>query len=178
MELSAPGAQATLVTPVMPSRSEVVDDVTGSINVTQRGSAHRFFLMSLKTFHDLEYVLIGLMLTPLSFLGVLANVANIAVFTKMGLSSTTNILFFVLSVVDLILLCEFFITSLVVIPAVGGINTLFVDIYDLILLLNPLTWPCFGMGSTVTMLIAVERSVCIMLPLKVSYYSGIIITQR
>ena len=114
----------------------------------------------------MEYVL-SRFLILLPGCGVVTNVINIVVFSKMGFSETINIMFVVLSISDLILSVVFVVSACTDVSALKSINVLFLDLFDLTLVINPFTWACYGLGSCVTALIAVERSVCIALPLKV-----------
>ena len=130
------------------------------------GEAHVFFAVTLDFVQVVEYVLSTFSIALCST-GVVTNVINIVVFIKMGFSETINIMFVVLSICDLILSVVMIISNCTILMAYGNTNVLFLDIFDLALVLNPFTWAFFGLGSCVTALIAVDRSVCIALPLKV-----------
>ena len=130
------------------------------------GEVHVFFAVSLEFVQMAGYVL-GRFIIVLCCTGIVANLINVVVFAKMGFSETINIMFVVLSICDLTLSVVFIISCLTLTSAFESTNVLFLDIFDLALVINPLTWACYGLGSCVTALIAVERSVCIALPLKV-----------
>ena len=61
---------------------------------------HSIFALSFDTFQTIQYLL-ARFFPMLSGCGVVSNVINIVVFTKMGFLETINIMFFVLSISDL-----------------------------------------------------------------------------
>ena len=133
------------------------------------GEVHVFFAVTLEFVHMVEY-LVSRFVIALSITGVLTNIINVIVFAKIGFSETINIMFAVLSISDLTLSVVLLVSCLAVTSAFESTNVLFLDIYDLLFVINPITWACFGLGSCVTAFIAVERSVCITLPLKVNMF--------
>ena len=139
------------------NNSEIEEEVVGEVV---------FFAVTLEFVQMVEYV-VSRFVIALSITGVLTNLINVVVFAKMGFSETINIMFVVLSICDLTLSVVFILSNFTFTSAFESTNVLFLDIFDLALVINPFTWACFGLGSCVTALIAVERSVCIALPLKV-----------
>ena len=135
------------------------------------GEKQVFFAVSLGFVQMVQYV-VSRFVIALSSTGVLTNVINIVVFAKMGFSETINIMFVVLSICDLTLSLVFIISALPSTSAFESITFPFLNILDLTLVINPFTWACYGLGSCVTALIAVERSVCIALPLKVRRFGA------
>ena len=100
--------------------------------------------------------------------GVFTNTANISVYWRMGLSETTNISFFSLSIFDL--LVSFFdvvirITrnrpmSVMKMPSGAPVSELGMGAIFFI-------YACFGNSSWITAILSIERCLCISIPLQV-----------
>ena len=100
--------------------------------------------------------------------GIFTNTANISVYWRMGLSETTNIDFFALSIVDL--LVSFFdvviqITrnrpvSVMTMPSGAPVSELGMGAIFFI-------YACLGSSSWITAILSIERCLCISMPLKV-----------
>ena len=94
--------------------------------------------------------------TVLSF-AVLANMINILVFFKDGFTATSNISFFVLAIVDLLV-------SAINIPLVLDMAS------DFVIQVAPCGEALNTIGSWVTVIITMERLCCVAFPLKVIFH--------
>ncbi|RUS79503.1 hypothetical protein EGW08_012735 [Elysia chlorotica] len=99
--------------------------------------------------------------------GVLTNSINIAVFARQGLSETANINFLALSLSDLVIVAWFLAKALCENPLLVHASPLFLTLRDFFLLTLPVYHAAQGFGAWVTALITVERTVCIVYPLRV-----------
>ena len=104
----------------------------------------------------------------ISLFGMFTNSANIAVFLRMGFAESTNISFFALSIIDL-LICFYTFTGKLLYSY--WLYTLHGN-YKTREAGHGSTFIAFattGVGAWVTAIISLERCFCIMFPLKVSY---------
>ncbi|GFR74330.1 chemosensory receptor B [Elysia marginata] len=111
-------------------------------------------------------VLVQYILTGVSAFGVVSNLINIVVYTKMGFSETSNINFLALSLADLVTVLYMLITALGHIPAVVKLD-IPVAPFSVQNIMVPILYPAMAISSWVTALISTERCMCIAYPLKV-----------
>ena len=103
-----------------------------------------------------------------TFFGIFSNIANIVVFYRMGFSSVSNISLFCLAVVDLCSLC------IILLIAVGNLPLfqnpyLIISLMDVTLAIGSVYYSFSAMGAWITAVISVERSCCIVFPMKVGF---------
>ncbi|GFR84142.1 chemosensory receptor A [Elysia marginata] len=103
---------------------------------------------------------------PFSLLGVSTNIANIIVYYRMGFSESSNANFLVLSAFDLLVSIFSFTGRLLYNPFLRDISTGPITMYISHCLSHAMT-VFMGGSSMMTALIAVERCVCVVFPLKV-----------
>ncbi|GFS13718.1 chemosensory receptor B [Elysia marginata] len=100
--------------------------------------------------------------------GVFSNTANILVYYKMGLQETTNISFFTLAINDLMASVATIIVEICQSPMMK-INELprKASVLQAMYLASFIVYHCCGFGAFTTALLASERCLCIVLPLRV-----------
>ena len=102
--------------------------------------------------------------------GMFTNAVNISVYLKMGLTETTNISLFSLSIADLFGCMSTAVTCLTVNRPIfdmklpSGAKAREIGIGATFIL-----YPCLGCSAWITAILSVERCLCIGMPLKVSY---------
>ena len=104
----------------------------------------------------------------LGVVGIFSNTVNISVYWKMGLSETTNISFFALSIFDLLIsLCTVMVeitfnppVSLMTLPSGAPVSELGMGA-------NFMLYACLTCSAWMTAVLSVERCICISMPLKV-----------
>ena len=113
----------------------------------------------------------GLVLSVLTgAVGMLTNAANICVYLKMGLTETTTISFFSLSVADLFVCMSTIVVNLAYTRPVidmelpSGAKAGEIGIGACFIL-----YPCLGCSAWITTILSVERCLCIVMPLKVRH---------
>ena len=100
--------------------------------------------------------------------GVFTNTANISVYWRMGLSKTTNISFFALSIFDLLVSLSTVIVqvttnqpvSVMRLPSGAPVSELGMGLCFIM-------YPCLGCSAWTTAILTIERCFCISTPLKV-----------
>ena len=103
---------------------------------------------------------------PFSLLGVSTNIANIIVYYQIGLSESSNVNFFTLSVFDFFVSLTSFISRLLYSPFLRDLSTGPLTTYMAHCLSH--AWVVVTCGSVMmTALISTERCVCVVFPLKV-----------
>ena len=103
---------------------------------------------------------------PFSLLGVSTNIANIIVYYQIGLSESSNVNFFTLSVFDFFVSLTSFLSRLLYNPILRDLSTGPLTTYIAHCLSH--TWIVVTCGSAMmTALISTERCVCVVFPLKV-----------
>ncbi|GFR93556.1 peptide receptor GPCR [Elysia marginata] len=130
-------------------------------------AAHHTYVFGPDARHKFELVFNLVLTFSFSVTGVLTNIANMIVFAKNGFSETTNINFFALSVSDLLIVVWFLIKNLCENPLLVHSSPLFVTLRDFFIITIPIYHAVQGYGAWVTAFITVERTVCIVYPLKV-----------
>ncbi|GFO07552.1 peptide receptor gpcr [Plakobranchus ocellatus] len=112
------------------------------------------------------FLVICYTLVSTSSLGVIANIANVLVFWKMGFTVVCNISFFCLSLSDLFCSGFLILQGMSIQPNVARLD-LKISVKDITTYMCPIFWCISAFGSWVTALISMERCCCIVLPLKV-----------
>ena len=103
---------------------------------------------------------------PFSLLGVSTNIANIIVYYQIGLSESSNVHFFTLSVFDFFVSLTSFMSRLLYNPILRDLSTGPLTTYMAHCLSH--AWIVVTCGSAMmTALISTERCVCVVFPLKV-----------
>ena len=101
------------------------------------------------------------------FGGIFTNAANICIFHKLGLSSTSNLNFFTLAIADLLFISYLIAAEVLIHPSVDGV-VMNISVASLMAYFYPLNLAYSAFGSWVTTIISVERSCSIVFPLKVN----------
>ena len=104
----------------------------------------------------------------ISLLGIFGNIGNIIVFYKMGFSIPANISLFCLAIADLYCLVSTGLGSAAKLPAFKYADDLVMSVQDVSHTLASVYIGFSAMGSWITAVINVERSCCIVFPMKVS----------
>ena len=102
---------------------------------------------------------------PVCIFGLASNIINIVVFYKMGLSSVSNICFFCLAVTDFHCVSYILVVSLTLHPELKPF--LPTSMRDAVLIYDTVYYGFSAMGSWITAIINMERSCCVVFPLKV-----------
>ncbi|GFR59989.1 chemosensory receptor A [Elysia marginata] len=103
---------------------------------------------------------------PMSLLGVFTNIANAIVFCKLGFSDNSNVNFLALSVFDFFVSVISFVTRVLLCPLLRHLSIEPTMRYIAHCLSHALIIVTCG-GAMMTALIALERCVCVVFPLKV-----------
>ena len=103
------------------------------------------------------------------FLGMLTNSANICVYLKLGLTETTNISFFVLSICDFFMSASSVVMLIFYSRLVSGIRlptgAMAAEIGSAA---GNVYYPCLRCSAWITAVLSTERCLCIAMPLKVN----------
>ena len=104
----------------------------------------------------------------LGVVGIFTNTANISVYWKMGLSKTTNISFFALSIFDLLVSMS---TVMVMVTRNQPVSLMRLPsgalVSELGMALCFILYPCLSCSAWTTAILTIERCLCISAPLKV-----------
>ena len=146
--------------------SGFVEVATGAINTSQADMTMSVqpFLTYAQSMLILSYVLT--ISIPICIFGICSNIVNILVFYKMGFSSPTNISLFCLAIADLLTLCYSIISSFGNLPAFQDADLSF-SMGDVARVGAHVYYSSCAIGSWLTAVINVERSVCMVFPLTV-----------
>ncbi|RUS73887.1 hypothetical protein EGW08_018357 [Elysia chlorotica] len=123
-------------------------------------------LLSLAAIDILSYIIYFTITAPVSLLGIFTNIANVIVYCKMGFSESSNAHFLALAVFD-------FFFSLIQLMMRTLYNPVFKGLHNRALLmylshcLSHGLYVMVGGSAMMTALIATERCVCVVFPLKV-----------
>ena len=104
---------------------------------------------------------------PVCIFGLASNIVNIAVFYKMGLSSVSNICFFCLAITDFNCVTYILVVTFALHPGLKPHVFLPMAMLDAVLTSDTVYYAFSAMGSWITAIINMERSCCVVLPLKV-----------
>ncbi|KAK3730972.1 hypothetical protein RRG08_014251 [Elysia crispata] len=143
-----------------------VEIATGAMNTSKEDV--KFPIKPLLTYDGLFNILSYLLSIsiPICIFGIFSNIVNILVFFKMGFSSPTNISLFCLAIADLLTLCYALIASLGNHPAFQDVDLSF-SMRDLTRVGAHVYFSSCAIGSWITAVINMERSVCVVFPMKV-----------
>ncbi|KAK3799584.1 hypothetical protein RRG08_053212 [Elysia crispata] len=142
--------------------------VTSVTNVTEKNLQQISPIISAYVLSIIGYVNGFVLTTFVGVLGVFTNTANICVYLKMGLSETTNISFFSLSISDLLVSLSAVLVQLTYNPPVS-VMTLpsGAPVSEIGMAACFIMFPSMGCSAWITAVLSVERCLCISTPLKV-----------
>ena len=103
---------------------------------------------------------------PVCIFGLASNIINIAVFYKMGLSSVSNICLFCLAITDFNCVTYILVVAFAHHPGLDH-GFLPMAMFDVVLISDTVYYGFSAMGSWITAIINMERSCCVVFPLKV-----------
>ncbi|GFS24157.1 chemosensory receptor A [Elysia marginata] len=137
-------------------------------NTTKHGQAGVVPLVSYRVYTYFALVNDLVLICSISTFGIFTNAANIVVFLKMGFVESTNISFFALAILDLLICVYTTIAKLMYSPWLIRLhhNPNTVELGHAV---SMIVLFCGGAGAWVTAIISLERCFCIMFPLKVGY---------
>ena len=104
---------------------------------------------------------------PVCIFGLASNITNIIVFYKMGLSSVSNICFFCLAITDFSCVSYILVVAFTFHPGLQPHAFLPMAMLDVVLIYDSVYYGFCAMGSLITAIINMERSCCVVFPLKV-----------
>ncbi|KAK3795807.1 hypothetical protein RRG08_052240 [Elysia crispata] len=137
-------------------------------NVTEKNPQHISPIISAYVLSIIGYINGYVLTTLVGVLGVLTNTINICVYVKMGLSETTNISFFSLSISDLLVSTSAVLVQLTYNPPVSVMKLPSgAPISEIGMAACYIMFPCMGCSAWITAILSVERCLCISTPLKV-----------
>ena len=117
-----------------------------------------------------QFMTFRLFVSPLTIaictFGIFSNIINILIFYKMGLSSSSNISFFCLAIADA---CNVSAALVMSFEDMFDDSHLLMAMRDVTLLTSHAYYFFSAMSSWITTIISMERSCCIIYPLKVSF---------
>ncbi|KAK3799583.1 hypothetical protein RRG08_053211 [Elysia crispata] len=142
--------------------------VTSVTNVTEKNLQQISPIISAYVLSIIGYVNGFLLTTLVGVLGIVTNSVNICVYVKMGLSETTNISFFSLSISDLLVSLSAVLVQLTYNPPVS-VMTLpsGAPVSEIGMAACFIMFPSMGCSAWITAVLSVERCLCISTPLKV-----------
>ena len=143
-----------------------VEVESGTMNTSMENA--KMSIQPLLTYDKIIYILSYLLTIsiPICIFGIFTNIVNILVFYKMGFSSPTNISLFCLSIADLLTLCYSLVASFGNYPAFQNADLCF-SMHDVSRVGAHVYYSSCAIGSWITAVINVERSVCVVFPMKV-----------
>ena len=146
-------------------------------NVTQTNLNHISPIISVYVLMIIGYIN-GYVLTSLvGILGIVTNTANICVYLKMGLSETTNISFFAMSISDLLVSFTAVIIQITYNPPISVMKLPSgAPVSEIGMAACFIMFPCMGCSAWITAILSVERCICISTPLKVRIHLVISVT--
>ena len=155
--------------------------VTAFTNVTETNLHHISPIISFYMLRIIGYIN-GYVLTMIAgVFGIFTNTANISVYLKMGLSETTNISFFSLSISDLLVSMSAVVVQLTYNPPVSVMKLPSgASVSEIGMGASYIMFPCMGCSAWITAILCIERCLCVAVPLKVrkdfffQIYHGII----
>ena len=104
---------------------------------------------------------------PVCIFGLASNIANIVVFYKMGLSSVSNICFFCLAITDFNCVTYILVVAFAFHLGMEPHAFLPMSMIDVVMISDTAYYGFSAMGSWITAIINMERSCCVVSPLKV-----------
>ncbi|CAG5114743.1 unnamed protein product [Candidula unifasciata] len=137
------------------------------VNYTRVLIVPQMDLISDEMFFMIMFINMGIICQTISLLGTIANIINITIFIKQGLSDATNICLLALAVSDLCSLITIMWTNVCYTPSFKDSNVFLIS-YEVQLITG--IWPHIIFTRTtgwITAFICLQRCVCVILPLKV-----------
>ncbi|RUS85709.1 hypothetical protein EGW08_006503 [Elysia chlorotica] len=113
-----------------------------------------------------SFVMFMIISCPSCCLGIVTNIANIVVYTKMGFSESSNVNFLALSVFDFLASVTILAMRTLYIPYFKGLANAALARY-ISHCLSHAIYVVIGGSAMMTALIAVERCICVVFPIKV-----------
>ena len=142
--------------------------VTSFTNVTETNLYHITPIISEHWSRIIGYVNGFVLTIVVGVLGIVTNTANISVYLKMGLSETTNISFFSLSISDLLVSLSAVLVQLTYNPPVSVMKLPSgAPVSEIGMAACFIMFPCMGCSACITAVLSIERCLCISMPLKV-----------
>ena len=142
--------------------------VASFTNVTEKNLHHITPIISFYVLKIIGYTNGFFLTTLVGVLGIVTNTANISVYFKMGLSETTNINFFSLSISDLLVSLSAVLVQLTYNPPVSVMKLPSgAPLSEIGMAACYIQFPCMGCSAWITAVLSVERYLCISMPLKV-----------
>ncbi|GFO01752.1 peptide receptor gpcr [Plakobranchus ocellatus] len=135
----------------------------GSVNIFVSANTSTTERITRPLVHPTAFYLVSLSLgqtvtVGVAIMGVFSNISNLIVFSKLGLSETSNMNFFALAVSDLVTVSCYIL--------LGFCYTPLVTYKDLTYLVMPPLQTSLGYGSMLTALMSIERCIYVTVPLK------------
>ncbi|KAK3795813.1 hypothetical protein RRG08_052246 [Elysia crispata] len=142
--------------------------VTAFTNVTETNLHHISPIISFYVSSIIGYIN-GYVLTIIAgVFGIFTNTANISVYLKMGLSETTNINFFFLSISDLLVTLSATMAQITYNPPVSVMKLPSgASVSEVGIGASFIMYPCMGFSAWITAILSLERCLCISAPLKI-----------
>ncbi|KAK3795812.1 hypothetical protein RRG08_052245 [Elysia crispata] len=142
--------------------------VTAFTNVTETNLHHISPIISFYVSRIIGYIN-GYVLTIIAgVFGIFTNTANISVYLKMGLSETTNISFFSLSISDLLVSMSAVVVQITYNPPVSLMKLPSGSpVSEIGMAACYIMFPCMGCSAWITAILCIERCLCIAAPLKI-----------
>ena len=103
---------------------------------------------------------------PVCIFGLASNITNTVVFYKMGLSTVSNICFFCLAITDFNCVTYLLVAAFAYHPGLEPHAFLPLSMCDAVLLSDTVYYGFAAMGSWITAVINMERSCCVVFPLR------------
>ena len=155
---------------MMISQPPYLNVSTSAVNKT--GGYHDFQILPLISVHTTTIIAIifgTFMCVATGFVGMFTNSANICVYLKLGLTETTNISFFALSICDFIMSASTIVVLVFYSRLISGkrlpSGALAAEIG---IAAGNVYYPCLGCSAWITAILSTDRCLCIAMPLKVN----------
>ena len=158
-----------------PTASHIVV-LTSVMNVTDKNAHQATPIISAHVSRIIGYINGFVLTTLVGVLGVFTNTANICVYVKMGLSETTNISFFAMSISDLLVSLSAAVAQLTYNPPVSEMKLPSgAPLSEIGMAACFIMFPGMGCSAWITAILSLERCLCISTPLRVRIESFFLI---
>ncbi|KAK3775631.1 hypothetical protein RRG08_051489 [Elysia crispata] len=138
------------------------------MNVTDKNAHQATPIISAHVSRIIGYINGFVLTTLVGVLGVFTNTANICVYVKMGLSETTNISFFAMSISDLLVSLSAAVAQLTYNPPVSEMKLPSgAPLSEIGMAACFIMFPGMGCSAWITAILSLERCLCISTPLRV-----------
>ncbi|GFO06658.1 chemosensory receptor a [Plakobranchus ocellatus] len=144
---------------------------TTSLPGTSVQSLHVHPIISDEVRDILFYVLVQVVQLIFATFGIISNLINVTVYTKMGFSETSSITLTALSLADLVTELWLLLMAASLRPRYFGLGVRPLSV-TLMNLLSTASNAVLGYGSWITAIISVERCLCIVFPMKVRKFTA------